>query len=113
MHTYIKVYMHRNIDLSVHKYIHTYIRYEEKTLTISSCRLCKTNIKGITHIISTCPIMSSRYYLPLRHDPGAKVVYLEQAQKNTYTNAQFRNENIGDYEYWWNVPIKTSTKLPQ
>ena len=21
-------------------------------------------------------------------------------------------EIIGDYEYWWNVPIKTSTKLP-
>ena len=62
-------------------------------------------------------MMSSRYYLPLRHDPVAKAIFLEHTKKNANTEVRFRNENefiekIGDYEYWWNVPIKTSTKLP-
>ena len=93
-------------------------RDERKTPTISNkFRLCKTNIEDITHIISACSMMSSRYYLPLRHDPIAKAIYLEHTKKNANTEVKFRNENaviekIGDYEYCWNVPIKTSTKLP-
>ena len=51
----------------------------------------------------------------VRHDPVAKAIYLKHTKKNANTEVQFRNENefiekIGDYEYWWNVPIKTSTK---
>ena len=93
-------------------------RDERKTPTISNkFRLCKTNIEDITHFISACSMMSSRYYLPLRHDPIAKAIYLEHTKKNANTEVKFRNENaviekIGDYEYCWNVPIKTSTKLP-
>ena len=54
---------------------------------------------------------------PLRHDPVAKAIYLEHTNKNANTKVRFRNENefiekIGDYEFWWNVPIKASTKLP-
>ena len=93
-------------------------RDEGKTPTISNkSRLCKTNIEVITHIISACPLMSSRYYLPLRHDPVAKAIYLEHTKKNANTEVRFRIKNksiekIGDYEYWWNVPIRTNTKLP-
>ena len=93
-------------------------RDEGKTPSISNkCRLCKTNIEDITHIVSACPMMSSWYYLPLRHDPVAKAIYLEHTKKNANTALKFRNENefiekIGDYEYWWNISIKTSTKLP-
>ena len=48
---------------------------EGKTPTISNkCRVCKRNIEDITHIISAYPMMSSRYYLTLRHDPVAKAI---------------------------------------
>ena len=80
-------------------------RDEGKTPTISNkCRLCKINIEDITHMISACPMMSSRYYLPLRHDPVAKAIYLEHTKKNANTEVKFRNENefiekIVDYKY--------------
>ena len=41
----------------------------------SKCRLCNYCVEDITHVISTCSKMSSRYYLPLRHDVIAKAVY--------------------------------------
>ena len=91
---------------------------EGKTPNISNkCRLYKTNIEDITHIISACPMISSRHCLPLQHDPVAKAIYLKHTKKNANTEVKFRNEKefiekIGDYEYCWNVPIKTSTELP-
>ena len=80
------------------------------------CRLCKSNIEDITHVISSCPMMSSRYYLPMRHDPVAKAVFKSHLKKHVGEGVQFPNEyefieKHGDYEYWWNVPIRTSTKL--
>ena len=39
------------------------------------CRLCHTSVEDITHIISSCPKMSARYYLPMRHDIVAKTIY--------------------------------------
>ena len=67
---------------------------EGKTQTIcNKCRLCKENIKDITHIISACPMMSSQYYLPLQHNPVAKAIYLEHTKKNVSTEVKFRNEN--------------------
>ena len=38
-------------------------------------RLCNVNVKDITHIISSSPNMSVRYYLPLRHDLIAATIY--------------------------------------
>ena len=38
------------------------------------CRLRKSANEDIIHIIASCPMMSVRYYLPLRHDI-AKIVY--------------------------------------
>ena len=80
------------------------------------CRLCKSNVEDITHIISSCPMMSSRYYLPMRHDPVAKAVFMSHLKKHVGEGVPFPNEHEfiekhSDYEYWWNVPIKTSTKL--
>ena len=62
-------------------------------------------------------MMSSLYYLQLQYDPVVKAIYLEHTKKNMNTDVKFQNENkfiikIGDYEYWCNVPIKRSTKLP-
>ena len=34
----------------------------------NNCRLCKSNVEDVNHIISSCNQMSARYYLPLRHD---------------------------------------------
>ena len=33
----------------------------------NKCRLCKDQVEDITHVISSCGKLSSRYYLPLRH----------------------------------------------
>ena len=51
----------------------------------NKCRLCKTSVEDVNHIITSCNQMSARYYLPLRHDVVAsnllKIIiknYLEQ-----------------------------------
>ena len=48
----------------------------------NKCRLCKTNVEDVIHIISGCPFMSARYYLPMRHDMVAKILYKEIIKKN-------------------------------
>ena len=40
----------------------------------TKCRLCKHSTEDVNHIISSCPEMSVRYYLPIRHDVIAKTV---------------------------------------
>ena len=40
--------------------------------TNKKCRLCKISLQDVDHIISSCPKMSTRYYLSLRHDALAK-----------------------------------------
>ena len=47
----------------------------KNTLMSDKCRLCKSNLEDIHHITSSCPQISSRYYLPLRHNVIAKCVY--------------------------------------
>ena len=37
----------------------------KNTLMSDKCSLCKSNIRDIHHIASSCPLLSSRYYLPL------------------------------------------------
>ena len=49
----------------------------------NKCRLCKTNVEDVIHIISCCPFMSARYYLPMRHDMVAKTLYKNIIKKNT------------------------------
>ena len=38
----------------------------------NKCRLCMSSVEDIGHILAGCPQMSSRFYLPLRHDEAAK-----------------------------------------
>ena len=47
----------------------------KNTLMSDKCSLCKSNIRDIHHIASSCPLLSSRYYLPLWHNIIAKCVY--------------------------------------
>ena len=47
----------------------------KNTLMSDKCRLCKSNVEDIHHIASSCPQLSSRYYLPLRHNVKVKCVY--------------------------------------
>ena len=51
-------------------------RDDRKPLTCNNkCRLYITNIEDVAHIISRCPNISSRRYLPLRHDAAAKYLF--------------------------------------
>ena len=62
--------------------------------------------------------MSSRYYLPLRHDVIAKTVYNEILRKENPDRKKLINNEtefittVNDKELWWNVAVKTSSKVP-
>lgn len=45
-------------------------------------RLCKANVECVTHIISSCPFMSARYYLPMRHGMVTKTLFKEAIREN-------------------------------
>jgi len=83
----------------------------------SKCRLCKTATEDIIHIISSCPLMSARYYLPIRHDVIAKLLYnkLIMMKNPSFQRSVFETPEYiykdGNVEYWWNVSVKTITKL--
>ena len=62
--------------------------------------------------------MSTWYYLPLCHDALAKYI-LEVIITKNHPNERYCDLNeygfvkkIGDKEYWWNISIKTATKIP-
>ena len=84
----------------------------------NKCRLCKVNTEDVNHIISGCPQMSVRYYLPLRYDLVAKSLLksliLKQNPLDKYKHQKEPEYvyNIGNVEYWWNLSIQTTTKLP-
>ena len=46
----------------------------KETTCNTKCRLCKYSTEDVNHIIHSCPEMSVRYYLPIRHDVVAKKV---------------------------------------
>ena len=62
--------------------------------------------------------MSSRYYLPLRHDAIAKTVYNEILQKENPDKKKLVNNEtefimaVNDKELWWKIPVKTSSRFP-
>ena len=84
--------------------------------TDNKCRLCKYQVEDVIHVISSCSKMSSRYYLPIRHDVVAKYVYEAMRKKKNpeckieYKGDEFIDEENG-IEYWWNVAIKTAVKV--
>ena len=63
--------------------------------------------------------MSARYYLPLRHDVIARTLLnsIRKLYKPDLANLprSYEDEDAvleGDHEYWWNIPVKTSSKVP-
>ena len=88
------------------------------TITDTKCRLCKSANEDIIHIIASCPMMSVRYYLPLRHDVIAKIVYnaLIRNKNPSYLKHDLESPEYihrkGNLEYWWNISIKTAMKIP-
>ena len=87
----------------------------KNTLMSDKCRLCKSNIEDIHHIASSCPQLSSRYYLPLRHSVIAKCVYnklpINDGQNRKLLQEPDQIYNTNDKEYWWDTPITTATKI--
>ena len=62
--------------------------------------------------------MSARYYFPLRHDEVAKTL-LNSHLKKFYPSKNITLSSEPEYmykensrEYWWNVSVKTATKVP-
>ena len=89
----------------------------KETTCNTKCRLCKHSTEDVNHIISSCPEMSVRYYLPIRHDVVAKTVLKALILKIDPTD-KFKHQQdpeyvykVKDCEFWWNLPIKTATKL--
>jgi hypothetical protein len=85
------------------------------------CRLCKLKPEDISHITAGCEKMSSTYYIPLRHDVVAKVIW-NALHREHCANATFDRFNMptdcgefidthNNHEFWWNIPIKTCTKV--
>ena len=68
--------------------------------------LCNYCVKDITRVISSCSKMSSRYYLPLRHDVKATTVYNEILQKENPDKKKLINNKtefitpFNDKELW-------------
>ena len=84
----------------------------------NKCRLCHTAIEEVTHVICNCPELSARYYLPLRHDRMGKILYISHIQKH-FPETKVKHLQEPEYirrvkhmEYWWNITIKTATKIP-
>ena len=64
------------------------------TITDTRCRFCKSADEDIIHIIGSCPMMSVRYYLPLRHDVIAKIVYNALIYKKKILHTKNKNYKV-------------------
>ena len=86
-----------------------------ETTCNTKCRLCKHSTEDVNHIISSCPEMSVRYYLTIRHNVAAKTVLKALILKIGPTN-KFKHKKdpeyvykVKDCEFWWNLSIQTAT----
>ena len=50
----------------------------------NKCRLCKTSVEDVFHILCSCPKMSSRYYLALRRDIIAKHIHIKNILTSSF-----------------------------
>ena len=89
----------------------------EETTSNIKCRLCKHSAEYVNHVISSCPEMSVRYYLPIRHEVVAKTVLKALILKIDPTD-KFKHQQdpeyvykVKDCEFLWNLSINTATKL--
>ena len=79
----------------------------------NKCKLCKDTVEAVQHVISSCPLMSSRYYLLMQHDIVAKASY-NTIIKNRNVKRSLLEEPARVFkhkndEFQWDIPIKTST----
>ena len=88
----------------------------KETTCNTECRLCEHSTEDVNHIISSCPEMSVRYYLPVRHKIVAKTILKALILKIDPTH-KFKHQQDPEYvykaknhEFWWNLSIKTATK---
>ena len=99
------------------KYLITKLQMEagKEATCNTKCRLCKHSTKDVT--ISSCPEMSIRYYLPIRHDVVATTVLKSLFFKIDPTDKFKHHQHteyiykVKDCEFWWNLSIKTATTL--
>ena len=80
------------------------------------CRLCKNIVEDVSHIISSCPEMSIRFYLPIRHDIVAKTILKAIILKEN-PHDKFKHQRDPEYvykvnntEYWWEYFNTNSSK---
>ncbi len=59
-------------------------------------RLSKNQVEDVRHIISSCPLMSARYYLSLSHDVVAAFL-LNTIIKKNHPNANGKVSNKTEY----------------
>ena len=69
-------------------------------------------------MICNCPEMSAKYYLPLRHDRIGKILYISHIQQH-FPETKVKHLHEPEYirrvkhvESWWNITIKTATRIP-
>jgi len=97
------------------------IRSGKEVIVDDKCRLCRKHVEDISHVIAGCERMATRFYLPLRHDEVARSLWNRIRQLNNKETAFDSNQNLSEHkdfidtcnshEYWWNVPVKTCTKV--
>ena len=92
-----------------------------EVITSNKCRLCRNAVEDTCHIVAGCDRMAARYYIPLRHDPVARYIW-NAIRRKDYSERSFDKDSNLDlqegyidahecHEYWWNLPVKTCTKL--
>ena len=100
-------------DLQCQRYIKS-----GKTLSHNNkCRLCNYCIEDITHVISSCSKKAISSLSMLRHDVIANTFYEIFRKENPDKKKFINNETefittVNDKELRWNIPVKTSSKVP-
>ena len=74
------------------------IDYGQQPTMNNKCCLCKSNVEDVNHVISSCPKMSARYYLPLRHDALVKYV-LKAVIMKSHPDMKYRDGILVEYFY--------------
>ena len=69
------------------------------------CRLCKLNVEDIHYIASSCPQLSSRYYLPYKNP------LINDGQNPKLLQEPDQIHNTNDKEHWWDTLIPTATTI--
>ena len=86
----------------------------KETTCSTKCRLCKHSTEDNNYIISSCPEMPVRYYLPIRHDLVTKTVLKPSIVKDNLTHKS-KHQDLEyiyrDCEFCSNISIQTATKL--